>query len=159
MHRQQGKQGEEAASILSQPSLAPPASFACHPASPPVYPKFAGIWVSGTSLVSSSAPHPQFPIYGLVYPVALKTRAFLWSISAPKRSSRHVLSPLSPPPPPTWLLAAAPKPGSGFLLWELGFSSTSSALEGFALLRHLCPGPGVWGFSFPSPWALPSRRE
>lgn len=60
----QGKQGEEEASILSQPFLAPPASFACHPASPPVCPKFPGIWVSGTGLVSSSAPHPQFPIYG-----------------------------------------------------------------------------------------------
>lgn len=74
------------------------------------------------------------------------------------RSSPHVLSPLSPPPPPTWLLAAAPKPGSGFLLWELGFSSTSSALEGFALLRHLCPGPGVWGF-FLSPPPGPPLSE
>lgn len=56
--------GGEMASILSRPFLPPPASCACHPASPPVCSKFTGTWVSSTGLVSSSLPYPQFPICG-----------------------------------------------------------------------------------------------
>lgn len=117
-------------------------------------------------LISSILAHPQFPRdtcktpsvgWGGKWTQVAPTRQLLWRkagtflqrFSTPK-PPRPAPSRASPPPP-TLLLAAALKPGRGFLLRELGLAST---LQGFALLRHLCRGWGS-GVLFPHPQPRP----
>lgn len=83
-----------------------------------------------------------------------KAGTFLQRFSTPK-PPRPAPSLASPSPPPTLLLAAALKPGRGFLLWEPGLAST---LQGFAFLRHLCRGWGS-GVLFPHPQPPPHLGE
>lgn len=84
--------------------------------------------------------------------------AFLQRIPTPKGFPAAPF-PSPPSPPPTLLpAAAAPRPGSGLLLWARGLS-TSSTLEGFAFLRHLSArGWGFGGF-FPHPRPSPLGEE
>lgn len=146
--RQAGRGGSQ------HPQSALPGSFACHPASPQVR-RDLGLWHQPSPALLH--PTPNFPSM-----VGLPSCSEDWGIPVEHLSSQalgmcSVLCLLPLPLPGSSLLPPNQAVGSSSGSWgSPPPPPPSRALRFFDISAQ---GLGFGSFSFPSPWALPSRRE